>query len=122
MAEGFPRIHIDELQMPWRTAFYTRFKEAELGLNPMGGFPDPTLGDALTSVSVLPKTMGRGGSTAWPVAGSFAASANSDAFAAFEEKAAATVSAPNSFAVAASICAAGVDRLAGQLTVECAEL
>src|SRR4030088_1958210 len=70
----------------------TRVSEAAAGLKLSGGVPEPTFGDGLVSVSVLPATRGSGGSTLWPTAGESPES--SEGFAALNGNAAASASVP----------------------------
>src|SRR3977135_4518373 len=60
----------------------TRFSEAAAGLKLSWGVPEPTFGDGVISVSVLPASRGSGGSTHWPVAGDWPSPVNSEGFAA----------------------------------------
>ena len=76
------------------------------GLKLACGLPLPTFTDALVSVSVLPVTIGCGGSTVWPVAG-WRPRPEFDGFAALKGNAAATASVPAILAVAASVIASG---------------
>src|SRR5690242_12020688 len=80
----------------------TRSSDPLPGLKLIGGLPLPAFGEALVSVRVLLPTMGWGGTTAWPVAGSRAASPNSAGLPALNGIAPARRSAPAILAVAAS--------------------
>src|SRR5512134_2784457 len=96
----------------------TRSRGPTVGLKLDCGLPLPTFSDALVSVSVLPVTIGWGGSTAWPVAGCIAASPNSEGLARLCGIEAARASVPAIFAVAASEMAASLTLRVGPLMVE----
>src|SRR3984885_6243436 len=99
----------------------TRSSEAVVGLEPAVGLPEPSLGDALLSLSVLPLTAGSDGLNELPVAATGGAP-NSDGLAALKGNFAARASVPASFAVAASFTAVVFGRCDGLLTVLRAEL
>src|SRR5687768_13995525 len=99
----------------------TRSSGPTVGLKLNCGLPLPTFSEALTSVSVLPVTIGCGGSTDCPCGGSRAASPNSAGLAALCGIDAATISVPAIFAVAASVMPAAALLRVGPLTVLFAE-
>src|SRR5687768_5265473 len=99
----------------------TRSSGPTVGLKLTCGLPRPTFSDAFTSVSVLPPTIGCGGSTACPCGGAIAASPNSPGLAALCGIADASASAPAIFAVAASEMASAPPLRVGPLTVALAD-
>lgn len=80
-----------------------------------GGFPEPTFGEALVSVRVLPVMAGSGGASCWPWVAP--ESPNSLGLAALWGNCWPSASAPASLAAAASPAASGRKPWAGPLTV-----
>ena len=96
----------------------TRSSGPFVGLKLICGLPLPTFSDAFVSVSVLPVTIGCGGSTLCPVGGCIAASPNSPGLAALYGIELASVSVPAIFAVAASVISAADPLCEGPLIVD----
>jgi len=82
----------------------------------------PTFTEVFLSVSVLPLTIGWGGSTVWPVAGFCAFGPNSVGFAELNGNAATTASMPAIFVVEALVASSEMVLRVGPLIVERAEV
>src|SRR6185503_6502774 len=87
---------------------------------PAGGTPRPTLGESLTSLSVLPVTDSAVGSTVCPVEGANAAFPYSEGFAVLKGNEAASSSVPCIFSMERS--SGGLSAWAGPLLVERADV